>query len=149
MITKFGKQILEARLKELEQELERTSEERGKAASEGDLKENSAYIFLGERAEVLRSQIAELKKDLKESVVQDAPAQIDVVSFGHRVKVRFDHDGREVVITLVGKNDGRLKADWISIESPIGQAVMGKKKSDKVIVNDQPVTIIDISIGDI
>ncbi len=149
MITKLGKIKLEEQLHELEQELQRTSEERGKAAAEGDLKENSAYIFLGERAEVLRSQIAQIKEDLKTSVVLPAPTQTETVGFGHRLKVRFEQDGREITITLVGKNDGRIKPDWISIESPIGIAVLGKKKLDKVIVNDNVVTIIDISVGEI
>ena len=52
-------------------------------------------------------------------------------------------------ITLVGKNDARLKPDWISIQSPIGEALLGKKKSDKVVVNDQTVVVIDISVGEI
>ena len=53
MITKLGKQKLEEQIAELQKELERTYKQRNEAAAEGDLKENSAYIFLGERALVL------------------------------------------------------------------------------------------------
>jgi len=149
MITKLGKENLEKEIKSLQKELERTYKQRNEAAAEGDLKENSAYIFMGERATVLSSQISEAIDDLKQAVVQSAPTQTDIISFGHKVSLCFEEDQRSMIITLVGKNDARLKADWISIKSPIGEALLGKKKSDKVVVNGQTVTITDISIGEI
>ena len=149
MITKLGKENLEKEINSLQKELERTYKQRNEAAAEGDLKENSAYIFMGERATVLSSQISEAIDDLKGAVVQTAPTQSEIISFGHQVSLRFEEDKRNMTITLVGKNDARLKPDWISIQSPIGEALLGKKKLDKVLVNDQTVTIIDISIGEI
>jgi transcription elongation factor GreA len=149
MITKLGKEKLEAEIAELKEELNRTFEERNKAAAEGDLSENSAYIFYGERALVLSTQIDQAISDLKESVVQKAPIQTEVVTFGHKVKIFFENDQREMVVTLVGKNDARLKPDWISDESPLGIALLNKHKLDKILVNEQPVTILEISIGGI
>ena len=149
MITKIGKQKLEERLIALRQELVRTSDERGRAAAEGDLSENSAYIFLGERAEVLRSQIGEITADLKVSEVQSVPTQNHTISFGHQITIIFEDDQRQMTITLVGKNDAHLQPDWISTESPLGIALMGKGSSDIVDVNGQPVKIISISAGNI
>jgi len=149
MITKLGKENLEKEIKSLQKELERTYKQRNEAAAEGDLKENSAYIFMGERAGVLNSQISEAIDDLKESVIKEAPTQCNTICFGHKVSLVFESDKRNLNITLVGKNDARLKPDWISIKSPIGEALLGKKKNDKVLVNDQTITIIDISIGEI
>ena len=149
MITKLGKLQLENQIKELRRELTRTVEERAKAAYEGDLKENSAYIFLGERAEVLRSQIVEAEEDLKKAVIQPIFSDTNTISFGHCVSLRFESDKREITITLVGKNDARLKPGWISVESPLGIALKGKKKMDQVTVNDQLVTILDITAGDL
>ncbi|MGI5841198.1 MAG: GreA/GreB family elongation factor [Patescibacteria group bacterium] len=149
MITKFGKQKLEEELHNLESELARTVEERAKAAAEGDLKENSAYIFLGERAEVLRSQIGELKSDLKEVTVKTAPQHTDKVDFGHRVTVLYESDNRELTITLVGRHDSRYQSDWISCDSPLGLAIFGKKVQETVFVNGQAVRILDISIAEI
>jgi transcription elongation factor GreA len=149
MITRLGKLKLEQDIAELEKELARTFEERSKAAAEGDLKENSAYILMGERAQVLFSQIDQAKSDLKQSSVQEAPTQTEIVSFGHKVTIRFENDQRQLTVTLVGKSDARLKPDWISCESPLGIAIINRKKSDKVSVNDQPVTILEIEIGDI
>ena len=149
MITKLGKENLEKEIKSLQKELERTYKQRNEAAAEGDLKENSAYIFMGERANVLNSQISEAVEDLKQAVVQTAPIQCNTICFGHQVSVIFESDKRKLTFTLVGKNDARLKPNWISIKSPIGEALIGKKKNDKVLVNDQFVTITDISIGEI
>ena len=149
MITQLGKQKLEEHLQKLQDELNRTCEDRGKAAEEGDLKENSAYIFLGERALVLYSQIDTVKADLRASIVQSAPTQTDTIVFGSRVKIRFDSDGRELDITLVGKNDSNLKPGWISCESPLGLALLNQSKGAKVSVNDQPVSVLDIAIGEI
>lgn len=149
MITKLGKLQLENYIKELRRELTRTVEERVKAAYEGDLKENSAYIFLGERAEVLRSQIVEAEEDLKSAVVQPIPSDTNTVSFGHCVSLRFELDKREISVTLVGKNDARLKPGWISVESPMGLALKGRKKMDQITVNDQLITILGITVGDL
>ena len=149
MITKIGKQKLEEHLKQLEDELARTCEARGKAAEEGDLKENSAYIFLGERALVLYSQIDQAKADLHQEIVQPAPTQTDTIVFGSKVKIKFESDNREMDITLVGKNDFNLFPGWISSESPLGIALMNQTKGSQVSVNDQTVTILDIAIGEI
>ena len=52
LITTIGKQKLEEKIKQFNQELDRTSQDREDAAREGDLKENSAYIFLGDQVDV-------------------------------------------------------------------------------------------------
>jgi len=149
MITKLGKQKLEEKIKELESELARTCEARGVAAEGGDLKENSAYIFLGERAQVLYSQIDQAKADLRQEVVADVPTQIEIISFGHQVTVLYEKNNSKKIFTLVGRCDAHLKPDWLSCECPMGIALLNKRKSDKVTVNDQSITILDISIGNI
>lgn len=149
MITKLGKQKLEATLVQLQAKLSRTCEERGIAAEGGDLKENSAYIFLGEQALLLYSQIDQVKADLKTCVIQSAPTQTKTVVFGSKVKIKFESDGRELEVTLVGKNDTNLQPNWISVVSPLGQALLNQSKGSKVSVNDQLVSILNISIGEI
>lgn len=149
MITKLGKQKLEERIKDLKAELLSTYEKRSEAAEEGDLKENSAYIAYGEQSHVLNAQIIESIEDLKSSVVVSAPTQTDTVVFGSKITVRFENDGRVNTFVLVGKNDARIFPDWISIDSPLGIAVLNHKKGDKVDVNGQTVALVDIAIGNI
>ena len=54
-----------------------------------------------------------------------------------------------MVITLVGKNDAHLMPDWINCDSPLGIALLGKRKGDTVDVNGQPVEILNIALGEI
>lgn len=149
MITKLGKQKLEQKIKDLKAELLTTYEKRSEAAEEGDLKENSAYIAYGEQSHVLNAQIIELVEDLKSSIVVEAPTQAETVVFGSKITVRFENDQRVSTFVLVGKNDARIFPDWISIESPLGIATLNHKKGDRVEVNDQIVSILDIAIGNI
>jgi len=149
MITKLGKEKLQEHLLKLQEELGQTCEQRGVAAEGGDLKENSAYIYLGEKALLLYSQIDQVKADLRESVVKSAPTQNHTVDFGSQLKIRFESDGRIMNIVLVGKDDASLKPEWISCDSPLGLALLGKHNLDKVLVNGQPVTILDVAIGEI
>ena len=148
-ITAPGLVRLRENLKNLKAELVRTFDERSAAAAEGDLKENSAYIFMTERAHVLQSQIDKASADIKDAVIITPPTQTKTVALGHQVKVVFKNDNRELVLTLVGKNDNALRPGWISGDSPLGIAILGRPAGTTVSVNDQPVAIVEISIGDI
>lgn len=148
MITKIGKTKLEAQLVELKQKLEHTLIERRKAAEEGDLKENSAYIFQTTQAEVLKNQIDEITHTLAISKVSNGPEQVQTVEPGHGVTVCFD-DGKEMKIVIVGKLDSGIKPGWISYESPLALAIIGKKKGDKFEVNGRFGKIGEIELVDL
>ena len=147
MITARGLARLQQQLKDLQEELVRTFDERQKAAAEGDLRENSAYIFLGERANVLKTQIDDIESELKVVKVTPTPTTTTQIQFGHQVTVLFKNDNRELTFFLVGRSDTGIESNWISIESPLGIAVVGKKIGDTVDVNGQPVIIKSISIA--
>lgn len=149
LITPFGLDQLKKHLAELKAELVRTFDERAAAAAEGDLKENSAYIFMTERANVLQTQIEKATQDLREAEVLTPPTQFGQVEIGHQIKLIFETDHQEMKITLVGKNDASLKPGWISADSPLGIAILGKIKSAKAEVNGQSVIILDILPGEV
>jgi len=149
MITKFGKEKLEEKLAKLKKELEEVSQSRGAAASAGDLKENSAYISLTEKARFLYSQIDDLNLDLKKAVVQGKPSQADFICFGHQVKVLYENSRDEKELLLVGSSETQFFPNGVSCETPIAQALMGKKAGETALVNNQPVKILEIKIGEI
>jgi len=148
-ITSLGLLRLQENLKNYKAELVRTFDERSAAAAEGDLKENSAYIFMTERAQVLETQIQETLAKIKDSQIIKKPSQTDKIELGHLVKVVFKNDSHELSLTLVGADDNAIKPGWISGDSPLGIAILGRSVGDKVLVNDQPVEILDITVGDI
>ena len=146
-ITQAGLDRLKENLISLKAELVRTFDEKREAAAEGDLKENSAYIFMGERAIVLQTQIEETSNSIKDAVLIVPPTKIDKIEIGHKINIIFNNDNREMTITLVGKDDNAIKPGWVSHTSPIGIALMGKSKGDIVDVNGQPVSVLEIELG--
>ena len=146
-ITQAGLDRLKENLISLKAELVRTFDEKREAAAEGDLKENSAYIFMGERAIVLQTQIEETSNSIKDAVLIVPPTKIDKIEIGHKINIIFNNDNREMTITLVGKDDNAIKTGWVSHTSPIGIALMGKSKGDIVDVNGQMVTVLEIELG--
>jgi transcription elongation factor GreA len=149
MITKIGKQKLEENLEKLRQELEKVGKKRGGAAADGDLKENSAYIFLTEKARFIYSQIEETMLALKKAVIQKKPEHTDFVCFGHQVKVLYENSQDEKEFILVGSSETQFFPNGVSCETPVARALMGKKAGETVLVNNQPVKILSISIAEI
>jgi transcription elongation factor GreA len=148
MITKIGKAKLEAQLLELKEKLEHTLIERRKAAEEGDLKENSAYIFQTTQAEVLKNQIDEISHTLATSKVSNGPEQMTVIEAGHWVSIKFD-DGKKIEVVIVGKLDSGIKPGWVSYESPLAIAILGKTVGDKFEVNGRAGVVEEIRIVDL
>ena len=148
MITKLGKQLLEEHLLALKEELRLTYQKRSEAAAEGDLRENSAYIYAGEHANLLNTQIEEIVFDLKNFPVMTTPTQFETIEFGHQITLLYP-DSRQVDFVLVGKHDARLKPNWINYLSPLGQALLNKKQGETIVINDQTITILSISAGNI
>lgn len=148
MITKIGKTKLEAELTRLKTELDRTLVERALAAKEGDLKENSAYISLGEQAELLRSQIIEFSGDLQKAKIITPPSTSEKVELGHWVELEFA-DGKILKICLVGEHDSSIKPGWISLNSPLAISLFGKKVGESGEVNGRQYKVLSIEIADL
>jgi len=148
MITIKGKLKLELKLEELKKQLDYTVEEKRKAAQEGDLRENAAYHYLGTQVDLIRNQISEIEDTLKMGKIIARPGQNNKISHGHKIQVKFE-DGRNMAVTIVGKYDSNIEPGWISYESPLAVALLGKMATEVVNVNDRQVTIVAIESGDI
>lgn len=103
------------------------------ARSQGDLSENSDYISAKEELAFMDGQIAELEDVLRLAKVT-VPSTTDKVDFGHAITVKIGA-AKESVFTLVGEWESDPAQKKISVTSPLGQAMMGKKVGDKVEVH--------------
>ncbi len=137
-MTAEGKAELEAELKELLEVIEPDLVARvGDAASQGDLRENFAYHDLRHELGMKRGRIQELRAILTSAVVVEAPKTSDgVVRLGTTVTVQEDGYDEEEVYSIVTEAEssnpnGNGKAR-LSITSPLGQALVGRKVGDKV-----------------
>ena len=102
------------------------------AAAEGDRSENSAYIYGKKRLREIDRRLTFLKKRLRSAEVVDRPAKTPTkIVFGVTVDVE-DEEGDTKVYRIVGVDEVDLKRGDISWKSPVGKALLGKKKGDAV-----------------
>ena len=126
-VTREGLERLTAELEELRNvKMPQITEAVAEARSHGDLRENAAYDAARHDQMMTNRRIDELEVMLRNAVViDDRKLQAGVVGLGSRVTVDFDGD--EEVYTIVGAIEARPTEGKISTESPIGQALMGKR----------------------
>ena len=131
-ITAQGLADLRAELEQLEGEGRREMAKRILAARElGDLKENAEYHIAKDDQAHLETKIKRLTERLRRAVVVEAPASADVVAFGSTVHVVDLETDRTSTYTLVGPTEADVKAGKLSAESPMAQALMGKRPGDE------------------
>ena len=81
---------------------------------------------------MLEGRIAELEVAIANAWVQEAPSD-GTIGVGSKIVVR-DSDGEEDHYTLVGSAEANPRGGLISVESPVGQALLRAQKGDKVQV---------------
>jgi transcription elongation factor GreA len=97
-----------------------------RAVRQGDLSENADYIMAKEAQAFLEGRIQELELLLREAVVVDPSPASDQVQIGSTVVVVED-GGDPETFTVVGVKEAKPSEGRISHESPIGQALLGKR----------------------
>lgn len=127
---------LNTEAEELQHELNNElPEEIEKAVAQGDISENSEFEAARDRQQLVQAklqQIARRLSELKEIDEQEVPE--DRVGFGSRVTVRDVDDGTEEEFKLAFGDDIDFENSEISMESPIGQALLGKEVGEEVSV---------------
>jgi transcription elongation factor GreA len=103
------------------------------ARSHGDLRENSAYDAARQDQAMIEKRISDLETTLRNAVVikpENSKGTNATVGLGSRVVV--DMDGEEETFTIVGAAEARPSQGYISNASPIGKALDGRRKGDRV-----------------
>lgn len=104
------------------------------AAAEGDRSENAEYIYGKKRLREIDRRIRHLSKRLDAlTVVDRPPATAGKVFFGAWVTLE-NEAGEELVYRLVGPDEFDLEKEYISIDSPMGKALLGRQEGDDVTV---------------
>lgn len=133
LLTSTGLSDLQKELDELKNiKLPKVIERVGKAREDGDLSENSAYIFGKQEQEFLEGRIAELEGILKNATMVKSDGKNQAVDLGCRVVVSVD--GKKQTFTVVGDWEAKPAESKISGSSPLGSALLGKKVGEKVEV---------------
>ena len=145
VLTQEGKEKLEEELHYLETEKRAEIGERIKVAREfGDISENSEYDDAKNEQGMMEARIAEITHILAEATVVNTPKRSSSVHIGSTVTV--DMNGRERVFSIVGAAESNAHEGKISNESPVGAALLGHKKGDKVTTTGPTGRDIEMTI---
>ncbi len=115
----------------------------------GDLSENAEYDEAKNEQSRLEAQIIEIENTIRTAIIIDeSKVSTDRVNIGTTVRILDKETKEEEVYTIVGARESDPMSNRISNESPLGAALLGKKKGQVVKVN-VPVGIIEVKIIDI
>lgn len=119
------------------------------ARAHGDLSENAEYHAAKERQGHLEAKKRELEHKLTHAQIIDVSKLTnEKVVFGSTVTLADTESGDIKKYTLVGQEEADLKKGRISVQSPVGKALIGHKTGDAVTINT-PVKTVEYEIREI
>lgn len=136
-MTAVGYSALEAELKmRQQQERPRIIQAISEARAHGDLSENAEYHAAKEAQSLNEGRIAELEDRLSRAEVIDvSKLSGNTIKFGATVTLIDEDTDEQKVFQIVGESEADVKKGKMSITSPTGRALIGKKVGDSVEVN--------------
>jgi transcription elongation factor GreA len=152
-MTKEGYDKLKYELDELKSaERQKIAKQIAEAREKGDLSENAEYDAAKEAQGLLELKIKQMEEVLANArIVNESDLDTSKVVILTTVKIRNLKTKKEVEYTLVSETEADLKAGKISVNSPIGQGLLGKIIGDKVDISTPggilQFEILDISIN--
>ena len=119
------------------------------ARDKGDLSENAEYDAAKEAQGLHELKISKLEESISNArIIDESNINTDKVSILSKVKIRNLSMNKDFEYTIVSEEESNLQHSKISIDSPIGKGLLGKKKGEVVNV-DVPSGKIKFKILDI
>lgn len=147
--------ITKEKSKQLTEELEHLKKVKRKEVAEalefakalGDLSENAEYHEAREEQAAIEERIMKIESVLKSAVIM-SHHHGGVINVGSSVEVRKGESKDKITLEIVGSEDADLATGKISFKSPLGKAMVGKKKGDSFVVHapkrDVTYTVVEI-----
>jgi transcription elongation factor GreA len=135
-ITRSGLENLKAELERIKK-VERPQNiiDIEEARAHGDLSENAEYTAAKDRQQFINARIGELEfKIANADVIDPNNLPRDRVVFGSRVLLENAETGEDVEYQLVGPDESNIQEGRISVSSPLGRAIIGKRPDDEITV---------------
>ncbi|MCR5418712.1 MAG: transcription elongation factor GreA [Lachnospiraceae bacterium] len=105
------------------------------ARAQGDLSENAEYDAAKDEQRDIEARIEELEKILKNvEVIDEDEVDLESISIGCKVKIKDMELKEELTYKIVGSTEANSLKGKISNESPVGKALLGRKKGETVSV---------------
>lgn len=135
-LTQEGHEAKVEKLKNLRHELYEELPEKLKEAKahEGDLRENKEFMFLREKQDRLQAEVKRLENLLdKAEIIDQSDIRSDMVSIGTKVILQPKEGNGSETYTLVSSAEVDLEKNKISVDSPIGEALMGHQQGEEIV----------------
>ena len=125
------------------------SEQIGEARDKGDLSENAEYDAAKEAQGILEMKISKMEAIVANArLIDETHMDNSKVFILSKVKIRNMSNAMDIEYTLVAENEADIKARKISIDSPIGKGLLGKKVGEIVDIQT-PGGLLQFEIIDI
>lgn len=134
-MTAEGKKQLEERLKDLKVNGRAEMAEKIRVAREfGDLSENAEYDIAKTEQAKMEAEILDIEAKLRNVQIIDEKVKGDKADVGSKIEIKEMKSGTVYNYTIVGTHESNPMEGRISNESPIGKAVIGRRKGEEVTV---------------
>ena len=150
-LTAEGLKKLEIELEDLKTVKRKEIAEKIKIARDfGDLSENSEYDEAKLEQAQMEEKIAKIENMIVNAkIIDDVQTDTNTVGVGATVKLLQKSTNRQMIYTIVGSAESNPLEGKISNESPVGKAILGKKKKSTVQVQLPNGNVVDYKIEDI
>ena len=120
------------------------------AGPESDWHDNAAYDEAMVQHGVALSHLINMKVKLNNYKIIEPREETDTVGIGNTVIVRFSSMDVDEKFTILGPDDSGTRDEWISFNTPVAKAMLGKKAGEEVTleVNNQKIKILKILVGE-
>lgn len=147
-MTRDDYEQLQKEIHRLESQRPGIKEAIAEARAMGDLRENAEYHAAREQLSMLNAKLAQLSDRLaRAQVVDTSKAPEGVACLGRTVRFRMEN-GREMERTLVSEGQTDLSSGKITLNSPIGKALVGSNVGDEVLAElpkgEQKLVVLEI-----
>jgi transcription elongation factor GreA len=133
-ITQTGFEELQQELLELKTiKMPKVIQRISNAREQGDLSENADYHSARDESDILQARINEIEEILFKSKVTTIKTS-DVVALGSTVVLEVVGKNKKITYQMSGEYESKPAEGKISIESPVGKALLNKSKGDQVEV---------------
>lgn len=147
--------LTKEKFKQLTEELEHLKKVKRKEIAEslefakalGDLSENAEYNDAREEQAAIEERIAKIETVLKSATILSHHHN-GIIEVGSTVELRKGDSKDKITYDIVGSEDANIAENKISFKSPMGRAMVGKKKGDTFVVHapkrDVTYSVVDI-----
>lgn len=111
----------------------KNSDDIAAAVAQGDLSENAEYDSAKEEQAKLNQRVAKIQQTLANAIIIQENTTNDFIQIGHTITIEDTKSKEKITATLLGKWDETEKS--ISLDSPLGQALLEKKINDIVTID--------------